>query len=84
MRITFMMPADDLTGGNRVVATYAKILRARGHEVQVVSNAPDRPTLREQWRALRHGQWRAMRERIRRAGAGRSARGSTRLRASVD
>lgn len=65
MRITFMMPADDLTGGNRVVATYAKILRARGHEVQVVSNAPDRPTLREQWRALRHGQWRAMRARMR-------------------
>jgi len=60
-----MMPADDLTGGNRVVATYARILRARGHEVLVVCNAPDRPRLREQWRALRHGQWRAMRERMR-------------------
>jgi len=59
-----MMPADDLTGGNRVVATYAKILRARGHEVLVVSNAPDRPSVREQLRALRHGQWRAMRARL--------------------
>lgn len=65
MKITFMMPADDLTGGNRVVATYAKALRARGHEVLVVCNAPDQPTLRDQWRALRHGQWRAMRERMR-------------------
>lgn len=64
MRITFMMPADDLTGGNRVVATYAKILRARGHEVLVVSNAPDRSSVREQLRALRHGQWRAMRARL--------------------
>lgn len=64
MRITFMMPADDLTGGNRVVATYAKILRARGHEVLVVSNAPDRPSVREQVRALRHGQWRATRARL--------------------
>ena len=61
MRFTFMMPADDLTGGNRVVATYAKTLRARGHEVLVVSNAPDRPSLRERLRALRHGQWSALR-----------------------
>ena len=59
MRITFMMPADDLTGGNRVVATYAKLLGDRGHEVLVVSNAPDRPTLRERARALRRGRWRA-------------------------
>ncbi len=64
MRITFMMPADDLTGGNRVVASYASLLRARGHEVLVVSNAPDRPSMREQLRALRRGQWRAMRERM--------------------
>ncbi len=61
MRITFMMPADDLTGGNRVVATYAKLLRARGHEVLVVSNAPDRPTWRERLRALRRGQPQALR-----------------------
>ncbi len=61
MKITFMIPADDLTGGNRVVATYAKILRARGHEVLVVSNAPDRPSWRERLRALRHGQPGALR-----------------------
>jgi len=56
MRITIMMPADDLTGGNRVVATYAKILSERGHQVLVVSNAPDRPTWRQRFRALRHGE----------------------------
>ena len=38
MRITFLMPADDLTGGNRVVATYAGELEALGHQVLVVSN----------------------------------------------
>lgn len=64
MRITFMMPADNLTGGNRVIATYAKLLRERGHEVLVVSNAHARPSLREQFRAMRHGQWRVMRERM--------------------
>jgi len=51
MRITFLMPADDLTGGNRVVGTYARRLNDRGHEVLVVCNAPDRPPLRERVRA---------------------------------
>ena len=57
MRITWLMPPDDLTGGNRVVATYARILSARGHVVQVVSNAPAQPGLRERLRALRRGDW---------------------------
>jgi glycosyltransferase involved in cell wall biosynthesis len=60
-----MMPADDLTGGNRVVGMYAKHLRARGHEVLVVSNAPDRASLRERARALRDGRWRECRARMR-------------------
>jgi len=53
MKITFLMPADDLTGGNRVVAVYAKLLIERGHDVLVVSNAPDERSLRERWRAWR-------------------------------
>lgn len=65
MKITFVTPADDLTGGNRVVATYAKILRARGHDVLVVCNAPDQPSWREQLRALRHGTWREQRRQAR-------------------
>ena len=56
MRITFLTPADNLTGGARVVATYARLLQTRGHEVTVVSNAPDRPTLRQRLRAWRRGE----------------------------
>lgn len=65
MRITFLMPADDLTGGNRVVATYARLLQAQGHQVLVLSNAPDRPTLRQKVRAMVNGEWPALRERMR-------------------
>jgi glycosyltransferase involved in cell wall biosynthesis len=56
MKITFLTPADNLTGGTRVIATYARLLQQRGHAVQVVSNAPDVPTLRQRWQALRRGE----------------------------
>jgi glycosyltransferase involved in cell wall biosynthesis len=60
MRITFLVPNDLLTGGNRVVVNYASQLQARGHQVTVVSS-PDAPTtLREHLRALRHGCWRSL------------------------
>jgi glycosyltransferase involved in cell wall biosynthesis len=62
MKITFLLPTDDLTGGNRVVATYARLLQERGHEVLVVINGPRRFTLREKWRALRHGYRDKLRE----------------------
>jgi glycosyltransferase involved in cell wall biosynthesis len=65
MRITFVTPADNLTGGTRVVATYARLLLERGHDVTVVSNAPDRPTLRERLRALRRGRYGELRARSR-------------------
>ena len=65
MKITFLTPADNLTGGTRVVATYARLLQARGHQVTVVSNAPDRPTLRERLRALRRGRYSELRRRSR-------------------
>jgi glycosyltransferase involved in cell wall biosynthesis len=55
MRITFLTPADNMTGGTRVIATYARLLQQRGHAVQVVSNAPNVPTLRQRWQALRSG-----------------------------
>jgi len=42
MRITFLLPADNLTGGCRVVAIYARQLRQMGHEVLVVCCAPER------------------------------------------
>ncbi len=65
MRITFMTAGDDLSGGVRVIATYARCLKNRGHEVLVVSNAPDRFTWRDQLRALRQGRWRAQRDFMR-------------------
>lgn len=57
MRLTFLMPADDLTGGNRVVATYAKCLQKLGHDVLVVSNAPDPTPWRKRARAVLQGEW---------------------------
>ena len=57
MRLTFLMPADDLTGGNRVVATYAKCLQNLGHDVLVVSNAPDTTPWRKRARAVLRGDW---------------------------
>ncbi len=65
MRITFLTPADNLTGGTRVVAIYAKLLQARGHQVQVISNALAPTTLRQRWRALKHGHWQAQQREIR-------------------
>ncbi|MDQ3036712.1 MAG: glycosyltransferase family 4 protein, partial [Myxococcota bacterium] len=40
MKITFVLPCLDLSGGVRVVATYAELLRQRGHEVFVVALPP--------------------------------------------
>ncbi|MFZ2736731.1 MAG: glycosyltransferase family 4 protein [Burkholderiaceae bacterium] len=64
MRFTFIMPTDDLSGGNRVVAIYAKQLRLRGHQVLVVNQALQQPSLRERFRASKRAwrarQWSAM------------------------
>ncbi len=74
MRITFMTAADDLSGGVRVIATYARCLQNRGHEVLVVSNAPDPFNFRDQLRALRQGSWRKQRDQMRaKASAGHIA-----------
>ena len=37
MKVTFLSPPLNLSGGNRVVAIYSEYLRAQGHEVLVVS-----------------------------------------------
>jgi hypothetical protein len=36
MKITFVLPLASTNGGNRVVATYARILHERGHDVTVI------------------------------------------------
>lgn len=46
MRITFVCPNADLSGGIRVLATYAQRLYDRGHDVVVFSKIPDTPSLR--------------------------------------
>ena len=60
MRISFLLPSDNLTGGNRVIAIYAQQLMARGHEVLVVTCAPDRLSPREMLRALRRRDWQSL------------------------
>jgi glycosyltransferase involved in cell wall biosynthesis len=52
MRITFVCPIADLSGGFRVIATYARLLRQRGHDVLVISRPPRKPTVREVLRSV--------------------------------
>lgn len=56
MRIIFILPCTDLTGGNRVIATYANRLRSRGHDVLAVSPARKPPSLKQQFRSLLKGK----------------------------
>lgn len=57
MRITFLLPSDNLSGGTRVVAIYAQQLAARGNDVLVVTCAPDRLSLRQTARAVCRRDW---------------------------
>jgi glycosyltransferase involved in cell wall biosynthesis len=50
MKITFVIPRADTSGGVRVVSIYAKRLMDRGHQVVVVSRSHRQPTLRERLR----------------------------------
>jgi glycosyltransferase involved in cell wall biosynthesis len=40
LKVTFVLPFATTTGGTRVVATYARLLLERGHEVTVASSLP--------------------------------------------
>ncbi|MBB2487060.1 glycosyltransferase family 4 protein [Mitsuaria sp. WAJ17] len=50
MKITFLTPSDNLSGGTRVIAAHARALLELGHEVLVVSNAPERLHWADRWR----------------------------------
>lgn len=52
MRITFVLPSADLSGGVRAVVVYAQRLKQRGHEVLVVYPPPRQPTLMEKAKSL--------------------------------
>ncbi|WP_337249363.1 glycosyltransferase family 4 protein [Rhodovulum sulfidophilum] len=56
MKITFVIAVASLAGGNRVVATYAQQLKARGHEVTVVSRPRPRRTPLDRLRAWLRGR----------------------------
>jgi len=55
MKITFLLPDAGLTGGTRVVATYADRLQKRGHEVTVVSFPMAPPPLKQRIKAILKG-----------------------------
>ena len=58
MKITFLSPQFNLTGGHRVMAIYAQKLHERGHEVAVVGSRLPGPSLRDIARSLvREGSW---------------------------
>lgn len=46
MKITFVSPAPNLSGGIRVIAIYADLLTEMGHDVTVVARVPPRPGAR--------------------------------------
>jgi glycosyltransferase involved in cell wall biosynthesis len=56
MRITFVLARDNLSGGNRVLATYADRLGRQGHEVVVLAEGPPRTTLYRRARNLLRGR----------------------------
>jgi glycosyltransferase involved in cell wall biosynthesis len=56
VRVTFILPETNFSGGNRVVAIYARLLAARGHQVVVVSQPRRQPTLREKAKSWLSGR----------------------------
>lgn len=56
MKITFVTPHPDLSGGIRIIALYANKLKQRGHKVTVVSTPPCPPTWLEQTKSVLKGK----------------------------
>jgi glycosyltransferase involved in cell wall biosynthesis len=56
MKITFLLPHAGLAGGIRVVAIYAECLKARGHQVAVVSTPVAPIPLRQKIRSVASGR----------------------------
>jgi glycosyltransferase involved in cell wall biosynthesis len=55
MKITFVMPTPNNSGGMRTIAMYASCLRRRGHEVFLIAVPEPKPSLRAQCRSLLEG-----------------------------
>jgi glycosyltransferase involved in cell wall biosynthesis len=56
VQVNFVLPADGLFGGIRVLAIYAQRLAARGHKVTVVQPRHRSPSMRETFRSLKKGK----------------------------
>ena len=56
LRVIFLSPAPDLSGGQRVVAIHADQLLARGHEVTVIARGHQELSFRRKLRQLALGQ----------------------------
>jgi len=54
MKITFVVPILNLTGGLRVVSIYAKLLSEKGHQVTVVSPNKKTPNLKQKIKLALH------------------------------
>jgi len=52
MKITFVVPGLNLTGGLRVISIYADLLSKRGHTVTVISPGEKKATLKEKIKSL--------------------------------
>lgn len=58
MRITLLSARMDLSGGSRIIATYARMLQAHGHQVTVVAYCPPPPSLKRRVKhLLSTGHW---------------------------
>ena len=56
MKITFVMARVDMSGGARVIATHARNLMDRGHEVTVLATPPRAPGMRAALSSVLHGR----------------------------
>ena len=56
MRITFVLPVANLSGGIRTIAIYARALQERGHRVTVLSTNRPGPRLRSRLKSLALGR----------------------------
>lgn len=57
LKITFLLPLANMSGGIRVISIYAMHLQKMGHHVVLVSVPPRRPTVRERLRSLKKLSW---------------------------
>ncbi|MEM9220177.1 MAG: glycosyltransferase family 4 protein [Cyanobacteria bacterium P01_F01_bin.150] len=56
MKITFVSPPPNLSGGMRVIATHAEYLKKRGHDVLIVCSPRRKRTLKEWLKAFLKGK----------------------------